>query len=339
MMHAEYRGFFYIGMITRNERNAIIQHGTMTLIRRQVLEDIGGWAEWCITEDAELGLRIFELGFEAVYVSRSYGKGLMPDTLSDFKKQRFRWAFGATQIMRRHRSALLGRSGLSGGQRYHFIAGWLPWLADGFNLAFNFAALIWSTAMVWMPRKVDPPLIMFVALPLALFCFKMIKLVHLYTTRVGASPRQTMAAALAGLALTHVIGRAMLTGIFRKDRTFFRTPKMAATQPLANALSSAREEVLFMSALWLASYAVFRCTTMNSPDAYLWVFMLLIQSVPYTASTLVALISGLPKMPAWLVGHSASMEAEVQKILAGTRLRHTDGKTNHDRTIHQDKIS
>jgi exo-beta-1,3-glucanase (GH17 family)/cellulose synthase/poly-beta-1,6-N-acetylglucosamine synthase-like glycosyltransferase len=339
MMHAEYRGFFYIGMITRNERNAIIQHGTMTLVRRQVLEDIGGWAEWCITEDAELGLRIFERGFEAVYVSRSYGKGLMPDTLDDFKKQRFRWAFGATQIMRSHRSALLGRSGLSGGQRYHFIAGWLPWLADGFNLVFNFAALFWSTAMVWMPRKVDPPLIMFVALPLALFCFKMIKLIHLYTTRVGASPRQTMAAALAGLALTHVIGRAILTGLFRKDQAFFRTPKMAATQPLANALSVAREEVLFMLALWLASFAVFRCTTMNSPDAYLWVFMLLIQSVPYTASTLVALISGFPKMPAWLVGRSTSMEAEVQKILAGSRFGHADGKTDNDRPIDKDKIS
>jgi exo-beta-1,3-glucanase (GH17 family)/cellulose synthase/poly-beta-1,6-N-acetylglucosamine synthase-like glycosyltransferase len=339
MMHAEYRGFFYIGMITRNERNAIIQHGTMTLVRRQVLEDIGGWAEWCITEDAELGLRIFERGFEAVYVSRSYGKGLMPDTLADFKKQRFRWAFGAIQIMRRHRSALLGRSGLSGGQRYHFVAGWLPWLADGFNLVFNFAALAWSTAMVWMPRKVDPPLIMFVALPMALFCFKMIKLIHLYTTRVGASPRQTMAAALAGLALTHVIGRAMLTGLFRKDRAFFRTPKMAATQPLTNALSAAREEVLFMLALWLASFAVLRCTTMNSPDAYLWVIMLLVQSVPYTASTLVALISGFPKMPAWLVGRSTSIEATVQKILEGTRFGHADGKTDNDRPIDKDKIT
>ena len=40
MMNAEYRGFFYIGMITRNERNAIIQHGTMTLIRRRMLEDV-----------------------------------------------------------------------------------------------------------------------------------------------------------------------------------------------------------------------------------------------------------------------------------------------------------
>ncbi|MFH1123912.1 MAG: glycosyltransferase [Pseudomonadota bacterium] len=52
MMYAEYRGFFYLGMITRNERNAIIQHGTMTLVRRRVLEEVGGWAEWCITEVA-----------------------------------------------------------------------------------------------------------------------------------------------------------------------------------------------------------------------------------------------------------------------------------------------
>ena len=68
MCFAEYRGFFSIGMITRNERNAIIQHGTMTIVRRQVLEEVGGWAEWCITEDAELGLRIFERGYEASYV-------------------------------------------------------------------------------------------------------------------------------------------------------------------------------------------------------------------------------------------------------------------------------
>src|SRR6267154_950073 len=33
MCYAEYRGFFHIGMITRNERNAIIQHGNMTMVR------------------------------------------------------------------------------------------------------------------------------------------------------------------------------------------------------------------------------------------------------------------------------------------------------------------
>ena len=136
MCQAEYRGFFRIGMVTRNERNAIIQHGTMTMVRRRVLEEVGGWAEWCITEDAELGLRIFERGYAATYVPHSYGKGLMPDTFLDFKKQRFRWAYGAVLIMRQHLAQLLGleKTGLTMGQRYHYVAGWLPWLADGFNL-------------------------------------------------------------------------------------------------------------------------------------------------------------------------------------------------------------
>ncbi|HET7757299.1 MAG TPA: glycosyltransferase, partial [Steroidobacteraceae bacterium] len=173
MCYAEYRGFFHIGMITRNERNAIIQHGTMTMVRRALLGRVGGWAEWCITEDAELGLRVFEAGFDATYVPVSYGRGLMPDTFVDFKKQRFRWAYGAMQILKAHARALFLEGGpLSAGQRYHFVAGWLPWVADGCNLLFNLAALGWSAAMVWAPGRVDPPLLMYSVLPLSLFTFK-----------------------------------------------------------------------------------------------------------------------------------------------------------------------
>ncbi|HXN80271.1 MAG TPA: glycosyltransferase, partial [Steroidobacteraceae bacterium] len=193
MCYAEYRGFFHIGMITRNERNAIIQHGTMTMVRRAQLSGCGGWAEWCITEDAELGLRIFEAGYDAVYIPASYGRGLMPDTFIDFKKQRFRWAYGAMQIIKAHARALFMEGGpLSPGQRYHFVAGWLPWVADGCNLLFNLAALGWSVAMVWAPHQIEPPLVMYSVLPLSLFTFKLAKLVHLYHVRVGANVRQTL---------------------------------------------------------------------------------------------------------------------------------------------------
>ncbi|MCB1799379.1 MAG: glycosyltransferase, partial [Gammaproteobacteria bacterium] len=182
MCNAEYRGFFRIGMVTRNERNAIIQHGTMTMVRRSVLDEVEGWSEWCITEDAELGLRIFERGYTATYIPHSYGKGLMPDTFLDFKKQRFRWAYGAVLIMRQHLAELFGleKSALTRGQRYHFIAGWLPWLADGFNLAFNLAAIGWSAAMVLMPLDVAPPHVIFAVLPLTLFIFKISKMFFLY---------------------------------------------------------------------------------------------------------------------------------------------------------------
>jgi cellulose synthase/poly-beta-1,6-N-acetylglucosamine synthase-like glycosyltransferase len=304
MCYAEYRGFFHIGMITRNERNAIIQHGTMTLVRRNLLESTGGWAEWCITEDAELGLRIFEAGYEATYVPASYGRGLMPDTFIDFKKQRFRWAYGAMQILKSHARALFTEKGsLSPGQRYHFVAGWLPWVADGCNLVFNIAALAWSAAIVFLPRQIDPPLMMYSVLPLSLFTFKLAKLAHLYQVRVGANFRQTFAAAIAGLALTHTIGIAVLKGLFTRGEPFFRTPKNARTQRVFQALGAARDEMLIMIGLWVSAWGVSHSTTFatRGPDRVAWVVVLLIQSVPYASSLIVSLASAFP-LPARLLG-------------------------------------
>jgi exo-beta-1,3-glucanase (GH17 family)/cellulose synthase/poly-beta-1,6-N-acetylglucosamine synthase-like glycosyltransferase len=304
MCYAEYRGFFYIGMITRNERNAIIQHGTMTLVRRYVLWAVGGWAEWCITEDAELGLRVFEAGYEALYIPKSYGCGVMPDTFIDYKRQRFRWAYGAMQILRHHATALLrpASSALTAGQRYHFIAGWLPWLADGFNLLFNIAAIGWSMAMILAPQKVDPPLMVFSVLPLSLFMFKLVKLVHLYTHRVGMNFRQTFAAAISGLALAHTIGLAVLKGILTRNEPFFRTPKQTAPHRFLSALSAAREETLLMLALWASAIGIRTIANdMASTDLTVWLAALLIQSIPYTAALLVSLTSAF-KLPASLLG-------------------------------------
>ncbi len=304
MCYAEYRGFFYIGMITRNERNAIIQHGTMTLVRRQVLSAVGGWAPWCITEDAELGLRVLEAGYEAVYLAHSYGRGLMPDTFIDYKRQRFRWAYGAMQILRHHAAALLrsSHSALTAGQRYHFVAGWLPWIADGFNLLFNIAAIGWSIAMIVAPRKVDPPLMVFSVLPLSLFTFKLVKLVHLYTHRVGMNFRQTAAAAIAGLGLAHTIGLAVLKGLLTRNQPFFRTPKRTTPHRFSAALAAAREETLLMLALCFCALGIRTIPKeMASPDLTVWLVALLIQSIPYMAALLVSLLSAFP-LPASLLG-------------------------------------
>lgn len=302
MCHAEYRGFFHIGMITRNERNAIIQHGTMTLVRKRALVDAGGWSESCITEDAELGLRLFEHGAHAAYLPDSYGRGLMPDTFIDYKKQRFRWAFGAIQILRMHAGKLLGLapSRLTAGQRYHFLAGWLPWLADGFNLLFNFAALAWSAAMILAPSRFDSPLLAFSLLPLFLFGFKLAKLVHLYLTRVGAGFRQALGAVLAGLALTHTIGVAVLAGLLQRERGFFRTPKRGRRAGPIRAFLEAREETLMALTLWLAAWAVSRSHSIETPDTMVWIAVLLLQSVPYAMSLIVAMISSLPIEGRWL---------------------------------------
>jgi hypothetical protein len=309
MCLAEYRGFFHIGMVTRNERNAIIQHGTMTMIRREALASVGGWSEWCITEDAELGLRLFERGHKALYIPVTYGRGLIPDTFNDFKKQRFRWAYGAMRVLIAHRRELLGlhRTGLSSGQRWHFLSGWLPWFADGFNLLFNFAALAWTVAMVAAPHQVTPPYMSIALVPLVLFGFKMLKSLVLYRRRVDATWRQALAAGLAGLALSHTIARATWAGVASGKLGFFRTPKLASSAALLRALVDAREEALLLSAFLLGAFAVLQRPDAFMIDVRVWAAVLLVQAVPYAAAMLVSLISALPRLPARLVGPLAEM--------------------------------
>jgi exo-beta-1,3-glucanase (GH17 family)/cellulose synthase/poly-beta-1,6-N-acetylglucosamine synthase-like glycosyltransferase len=296
MCYSEYKGFFHIGMVTRNDRNAIIEHGTMTMVRASVLRQVGGWAEWCITEDAELGLRIFEHGYEGAYVEESYGKGLMPDTFIDYKKQRYRWAYGAIQILKRHRHALLGSStgGLSLGQRYHFLAGWLPWIADSINLFYTVGAILWSILMIADPKHVDPPLTLFMIPPIVLLGFKVAKLVHLYRSRMRSSRLQTASAALAGIGLSHTIAKAVLAGFLTSGKPFFRTPKCKNSPALVQAIAASLEETCLALLLWLAAAGVIAGPGKDLPGAIYWSGILFIQSLPYVASLVMSLINTAP---------------------------------------------
>ncbi len=76
--------------------------GTMCIIRTQALRQAGGWAEWCLTEDSEVSVRLREAGYRGLYFAETFGRGLIPDTFDDYKKQRFRWTAGPVQQLRKH---------------------------------------------------------------------------------------------------------------------------------------------------------------------------------------------------------------------------------------------
>ena len=146
-MNGEYAGFFDIGMVQRNEKNAIIAHGTMCLIRRSALVAAGNWSSDTICEDTDLGLTILELGFAAHYTNRRYGYGLLPDSYLAYKRQRDRWAYGGFQIMKKHwRRFLPGRSLLTREQKREFTLGWLSWLG-----AESVGVLVALLNLIWVP--------------------------------------------------------------------------------------------------------------------------------------------------------------------------------------------
>ncbi len=304
MINWEYAGFFDIGMVFRNEANAIIQHGTMTMIRKKALEEAGRWGEWCIVEDAELGLRLFKAGYESVYIQERMGHGLVPDSFMAYKKQRFRWAYGAVQILKAHWRSLIPfkKTGLSTGQKYHFVSGWLPWMADAFYLLFCLSSLFWSAGMILAPRFFATPLAFFTLPTVGVFVAKIVHHMFLYTTRVKCNLKQRILSAIAGMGLTYAIAWAMWQGIFTKSTPFLRTPKMADKAAFTQGFLMASEEATLMLLHWLAAVAVLfvpdwingNNRNFMDPDIRLWSFVLVVQSMPFLAALITSMISTLP---------------------------------------------
>ncbi len=298
MCYSEYRGFFDIGMVIRNDHNAIIQHGTMTLVRRTVLDDLG-WANWCICEDAELGLRIMQHGYSTVYTVQRCGKGLIPNNFTDFRKQRFRWAYGAVQILKHHRHVLCSSalSQLTPSQRYYFIAGWLPWISEGLNLLMTIFAIAWSLGIIASSSLAFPPAL-FSASFILVFFLKIIKMLHLYRDRVEVDLVDAFSAIVAGMSLYPTIAKAVIWSLMTKNLPFFRTPKNAASHGLLVAISEAREELFIMLMLWGAALGICFVQGLPSNDMRFWVAMLLVQSLPYLAALIMAFLSSRPKASA-----------------------------------------
>ena len=292
----EYAGFFNIGMVQRNEYNAIIQHGTMTMIRKSALLEVGKWSEWCICEDSELGLRLYEAGYDSVYVKDSFGRGVMPDTMSGYMTQRYRWVYGAMQIIKAHwRSFLPSKEPkLTPAQKYYFIAGWLPWFSDALALLFTMTSLILTAVILYDPIHSELPANAFLLPTVGIFSFKIIRGLWLYQARVPCSIWQSLGASLSGLALTHTVAKGTVQGLFTSGKPFMRTPKFEQHSPLLVGLFTIRQE---LSLLILLSAAIGMMASLEHFDNFsgrLWIAILSVQAVPYVAALLTLLISIAP---------------------------------------------
>lgn len=98
----EYRASYGGYMRSRSLRGTALLTGTMCVLRRRALDEVGGWAQWCCTEDSELSVRLHAAGYTGRYLHRAYGRGLIPQEYAGYKKQRYRWIYGPTQEFRRH---------------------------------------------------------------------------------------------------------------------------------------------------------------------------------------------------------------------------------------------
>ncbi len=289
-MNAEYAGFFDIGMVQRNEVNAIVMHGTMSLIRRAALEDAGNWPTDTIVEDTDLGLHILERGWVAHYTNRRYGHGLLPDTYEAYKKQRQRWAFGGFQLVQKHwRHLLPGAVGLTRDQKREYAIGWLNWLA-----AETVGVIVALLNILWVPvvafaniavpdRILTIPIIASTTIAVAHF-------VALYRLRVRATPGQMVGAVCAAMSVQWTVARAVSMGVLQEHVPFLRTAKGGVARKGPDF--AAFWEAIIGGLLIIGSVTLVITNYKQVREINIFAFVLVVQSLPFLSAVGLALIEG-----------------------------------------------
>lgn len=289
-LNGEYAGFFDIGMVERNEANAIIVHGTMCLIRRAALEAAGSWSSDTIVEDTDVGLTILELGWRALYTNRRYGHGLLPDTYEAFKKQRHRWAYGGIQIVRKHwRRFLPGASLLTPEQKREYALGWLNWLgAESLGVAVALLNILWVPFVVFLGIGIPDRIL---TLPIiAAFVVSLLHFASLYWLRVKVPLGQMIGALFAAMSVQWTVARAVSDGLIKDRLPFTRTAKGGWGRKGSDF--PAFWEAVIGALLVLSSLLVFATNWERVREVNIFALVLLIQSLPFLSAVGFALLEG-----------------------------------------------
>jgi cellulose synthase/poly-beta-1,6-N-acetylglucosamine synthase-like glycosyltransferase len=290
-MYYSYEYFFEVPMPVRNEGNAIIFSGTMGLIRKSILQEIGGWSEWCITEDAEASLRVLKRGYKSLYYHQSMGRGLMPCNFAGLKKQRFRWCFGNIQILRQHWESLMPWASwidpankLSAVQRYFYLAGCLQWFTDAFNVAFVCFLAAGGLIKVFSSNfTILPVTIPWIAMAFIFILLNLWRFVWVLRIALKLSWGLAFRSMYGMFSVGWVVALASLQGLVQSKTAFLRTPKTIGDERVLNALFATQWEAV-IGLLCLALGAAVFALADRTPNSFFIGGLLLWQSTLYLAA-------------------------------------------------------
>jgi len=84
--------------------------GTNFIIRRHIVESIGGWDVNAIAEDMEISFRIYQMGYKIKFFPAAVTWEQEPQNLPVWMKQRKRWANGNFYVLAKHFHLLFKRN-------------------------------------------------------------------------------------------------------------------------------------------------------------------------------------------------------------------------------------
>ena len=204
--------------------------GTGGMWRKEAIASAGGWQHDTLTEDLDLSYRAQLAGWRFVYRENVVTPAELPEDISAFRAQQFRWAKGTVQTARK----LLGRvmrSELSLMQRIEAFFHMTPHFAYPLMVILSVLLL---PALVLMPAT-DPKAMLMIDLPLVIGTTG--SLAAFYAMAEAAQGRRPIDAfrqlpvlLALGAGLAPHLTRAVWEGLHSMAGEFVRTPKKGTSQ-------------------------------------------------------------------------------------------------------------
>jgi cellulose synthase/poly-beta-1,6-N-acetylglucosamine synthase-like glycosyltransferase len=206
--------------------------GTGGMWRKTAIETSGGWQHDTLTEDLDLSYRAQMAGWKFIYREDVVTPAELPEDVSAFRAQQFRWAKGTVQTSRKLMKRVM-TSPLSLSQRLEAFFHLTPHFAYPLMVILSVLLL---PALILMPAT-NPQAMLLIDLPLcigttgSLAAFYAMAEAAQGRSRMGAF-RQLPALLALGAGLAPHLTRAVFDGLGSMAGEFVRTPK-------AGVLSSA----------------------------------------------------------------------------------------------------
>lgn len=218
--------------------------GTMCLIRAEALRKAGGWAEWCLTEDSEVSVRIRAAGYRGYYFGETFGRGLIPETFDDYKKQRFRWTAGPVQQLRRHWRLFLPAPfapAMPGWTKLLEVVRCITPLQSLLGLVMGLAGML--TMIVALATGAMEPIQVPRVTGLLLIlggAIWWVRTIHRYRLSGCHNTEDMIRGEIARASLSYVVLLAGIAGLSKRPLAWRRTPKFAGlsdSSPFASTMS------------------------------------------------------------------------------------------------------
>jgi len=239
--------------------------GTGGIWRVDAISDAGGWQHDTLTEDLDLSYRAQLAGWRFVYRPDVLTPAELPEDMSAFRAQQFRWAKGTVQTARKLLRRVM-RTKLSGTQRFEAFFHLTPHFAYPLMTLLSVLLL---PALILMPAT-DVKSMLIIDLPLCIGATGSLATFYALAEHAqGRSPwaamRRLPALIALGAGLAPHLTRAVWEGLRSMSGEFIRTPKrgitagrykQAAQLPLAEIgltlISAASVVAAFETGHWFA---------------------------------------------------------------------------------------